>query len=217
MNDFMNPATLIVFGGAIAFVPTLLVLTTSFVKVSIILNILRNAFGANQVPPGYVINAIAGAVTVFIMAGTISEAIGISRNLRIDYADLNSVGVAIGAVANPFITFMKKNTDAQEALFFAGLREDLWNDSARSFFAGDSIMVVAPAFILSEVKKAFEIGFLLYIPFILIDVVVSSIIVSVGLSSVSPNIITIPIKFLLFVHIDGWNRLVDSLIRSYTP
>jgi type III secretion protein R len=119
------------------------------------------------------------------------------------------------AASAPLFRFMTNNTGVAEQHFFQSLREEKWTDIAKAKFSETSPFVVVPSFILSEVKKGFEMGFLIYIPFIIIDVVTASILSSLGMQSVSPNIITLPLKLLLFVYLDGWTNLFDKLIQSY--
>lgn len=213
--EFLNPFNLVVVGLAVVFVPLTAAIATSFLKIVIVLNILRNAIGANQVPPNYVVNAIAAVLSIFIMAGPASEALSIAETREFDTQSLDSVIGDIQAILTPIHSFMVSNTNDGEAEFFEDLRDRKWSESVKSRFAEDSVFVVVPAFVMSEVKTAFQIGFLLYIPFIIIDVVVASVLVSLSMQSISPMIITLPLKLLLFVSVDGWTNLTERLIGAY--
>lgn len=215
MSEFMSPAFVIAIAVVLGVLPTLTVVTTSFLKIAIVLNILRNAFGTQQVPPTFAINGIAFVLTLFIMAPTLLEAFTIAEQTEVDLAQLDSLLFGAEQVSAPLIEFMVKNARPQEFNLFSDLREDLWPQNVKERFDQNGFFIVAPAFILSEVRAAFEIGFLIYIPFIIIDMVGSSILISLGMQTVNPNVVTIPIKLLLFVFIDGWTNLTDSLIKGY--
>lgn len=215
MSEFLSPAFVIAVAVVLGVLPTLTVVTTSFLKIAIILNILRNAFGTQQVPPTFAINGIAFVLTLFIMAPTLLEAFTIAEQTEVDLARLDSLLVGAKLVSAPLIEFMMNNARPQEFNLFSDLRQDLWSPRVQERFDENGFFIVAPAFILSEVRAAFEIGFLIYIPFIIIDMVGSSILISLGMQTVNPNVVTIPIKLLLFVFIDGWTNLTDSLIKGY--
>lgn len=215
MGDMINPIGLFLIGFGSMIVPIVIIIGTSFVKIIIVLSILRTAIGANTVPPTYVNNVIAAAMTIFIMASPIGESMQILENSKVEMTHFDGIMKNVEAASGPLFRFMTSNTGPAEQAFFQTLREEQWTDIAKAKFSDTSPFVVVPAFILSEVKKGFEMGFLIYIPFIIIDVVTASILSSLGMQSVSPNIITLPLKLLLFVYLDGWTNLFDKLIQSY--
>jgi type III secretion protein R len=215
IGDMVNPIGLFVISFGSMIVPIVIITSTSFMKIIIVLSILRTAIGANSVPPTYVNNVIAAAMTIFIMASPIAESVEILENSKIDMSHFDSIVKNIQMASNPMFHFMTSNTGIVEQNFFQELRERQWSDAAKARFSDTGPFVVVPSFILSEVKKGFEMGFLIYIPFTIVDVVTASILSSLGMQSVSPNIITLPLKLLLFVHLDGWTNLFNKLIQSY--
>lgn len=215
IGSMINPIGLFVIGFGSMIVPIAIIIGTSFVKIVIVLSILRTAIGANTVPPTYVNNVIAAAMTIFIMASPISESVQIIETSKVEMLHFDGIVKNVQAASGPLFHFMTNNTGVAEQSFFQNLREQQWSDIAKAKFSDTSPFVVIPSFVLSEVKKGFEMGFLIYIPFIIIDVVTASILSSLGMQSVSPTIITLPLKLLLFVHLDGWTNLFDKLIQSY--
>jgi type III secretion protein R len=216
LANLTNPLILLVLGVGAIIIPIVIIVGTSFIKIVIVLSILRTAIGANNIPPSYVNNVIAGALTIFIMASPIGETVQIVENSDIQLTRFDSLIKNVEAASVPLVQFMTRNTGNAEQEFFANLRERQWSETAKAKFAEGSVFVVVPSFVLSEIKKGFEMGFLLYVPFIIIDVVTASILSSLGMQSVSPTIITLPLKLLLFVYVDGWTNLFDKLIGSYT-
>ncbi len=211
----LNPLTLLALGAVTLVIPLIAVVGTSFVRIAVVLNLLRQAIGAQNVPPTYVLNVVAAALTVAIMVSPVSEVIALSEKVPFASVTLANVTDILGKIDGPLVKFMTDNTGPIERDFIEGVRRDHWSDAAKARFGDDSLFVILPAFVMSEVKKGFEIGFLIYIPFVIIDVVVATIISSLGMSSVSPNIIGLPLKLLVFVYNDGWTRLAENLVGGY--
>lgn len=214
LEGFSTPNLLIV-AVLVSIVPIAVAIVTPFLKISIILYILRNAFSTQQVPPTAVVNAVALIVSMFIMAPTIAEITATLQTEGFDGDGILAILDSTNRLAGPIVTFMTENTDITEHNFFMDLRATTWPQDTQDRFDQDSLFVVVPAFVLSELKSAFLTGFLLYLPFIVIDVVVSSILITVGMQTVNPNVITIPLKFLLFISVDGWTRLVGGTVSGY--
>lgn len=189
--------------------PALLLMLTSFTRLVVVFSILRHAIGTQQTPPNQVLISLALFLTMFIMAPTFQkvyeEALIPYFNKQINEKELFERAV------QPFKEFMFKNTREKDLALFVKLR----NEERPKTPNDVSIFTLIPAFMISELKTAFQIGFLLYIPFLVIDVIVSSVLISMGILMLPPMMISLPIKLLLFVLVDGWNLLVVSLIKSF--
>lgn len=211
----LSPLVLFGVGAVTLLLPLVTIVGTSFIRIAVVLNLLRQAIGAQNVPPTYVLNVVAAALTAAVMASPASDMLDRAQKFPVATISLDNIATVAGEVSVPLLRFMTENTDVAERDFMREVRTDRWSPSAKARFAEDSLFVVLPAFVMSEVKRGFEIGFLIYIPFVVIDVVVATIISSLGMSSVSPNIIGLPLKLLVFVYVDGWTQLSRSLIAGY--
>ena len=217
MNSFqgIDPVVLAVFLGALSLMPMLLVVCTAFLKIVIVLMITRNAIGVQQVPPGMAINGIALAATLFIMAPVGYE---MAEIVKVSPLDLTSVGALqqTGMEAiKPLRTFMLRNSDPDILTHLLENAMRMWPAQMAQEVQREDLILLAPAFVLSQLQAGFEIGFLIYIPFIVIDLIVSNLLLALGMQMVSPMTISLPLKLLLFVMVSGWSRLLDSLFLSY--
>jgi len=193
----------------LSIAPALLLMLTSFTRLIVVFSILRHALGTQQTPPNQVLISLALFLTIFIMTPTFSQ---IYNNALKPYFDgqINEKELYYRAV-EPLKEFMMKNTREKDLALFLKI-----TNQPRPYSPDDvPLNVLIPAFMISELKTAFQIGFLLYIPFLIIDVVVSSILISMGVLMLPPMMISLPIKLLLFVMVDGWNLLVMSLVKSF--
>ncbi len=193
----------------LSLLPAILVMFTSFTRVVVVLSFLRQALGGQQIPPNPVIIGISLFITLFIMFPTLDivtkESINPLMNQEIKLGD------ALKKAEAPVKEFMLRQTREKDlALFLKLSKEDIPAEPSLL-----PINVVVPAFAISELKTAFEIGFLIYLPFIIIDMVVASIMLSMGMMMVPPVMISLPFKLLLFVLVDGWNLVVGSIVRSF--
>ena len=217
MNSFqgIDPVVLALFLGALSLMPMLLVVCTAFLKIVIVLMITRNAIGVQQVPPGMAINGIALAATLFIMAPVGYE---MAEIVKVSPLDLTSVGALqqTGMEAiKPLRTFMLRNSDPDILTHLLENAMRMWPAQMAQEVQREDLILLAPAFVLSQLQAGFEIGFLIYIPFIVIDLIVSNLLLALGMQMVSPMTISLPLKLLLFVMVSGWSRLLDSLFFSY--
>ena len=217
MNSFqgIDPVVLAIFLGALSLMPMLLVVCTAFLKIVIVLMITRNAIGVQQVPPGMAINGIALAATLFIMAPVGYE---MAEIVKVSPLDLTSVGALqqTGMEAiKPLRTFMLRNSDPDILTHLLENAMRMWPAQMAQEVQREDLILLAPAFVLSQLQAGFEIGFLIYIPFIVIDLIVSNLLLALGMQMVSPMTISLPLKLLLFVLVSGWSRLLDSLFLSY--
>ncbi|KJR43159.1 Flagellar transport protein FliP [Candidatus Magnetoovum chiemensis] len=195
--------------GLISILPAVLVMFTSFTRVVIVLSFLRQALGGPQIPPNQVLVGLALFMTLFIMYPTVEKITEVSIMPYIDKEI--TFTAAVQNAEEPIKKFMLRQTREKDLALFLRLS----NEDNPSKPMDVPIKVLVPAFSISELKTAFEMGFLIYLPFIIIDMVVASVMLSMGMMMVPPVMIALPFKLLLFVLIDGWNLIVDSLVRSF--
>ena len=200
---------LVVFLTVITLAPSLLIMVTSFTRIIVVLSILRTAIGTQQTPPNSVLVSLALFMSFFIMQPTLVKAYdeGIAPLIaeRIDQQQ------AFERTSAPLRTFMLAQVRENDLrLFF-----DIGNIDNVDTPEQTPMRVLIPAFMISELRRAFEIGFLLFIPFLIIDMVIASILLSMGMLMIPPIIISLPFKLIFFVLVDGWNLVVGSLIQSF--
>ena len=212
-----SPFYLMIPLALMALIPFLAVMGTSFLKLVVVFSILRNATGLQQIPPNIAMNALAIILTLYIMAPVGFEAWDIvqEENISFQSADSGALIEDLQLIAQPYREFLKKNTNERERNFFLKTARLLWPKAYQSQLSADDLIVLMPSYCISELTKAFEIGFLLYLPFIIIDLIVSNILLAMGMMMVSPMTISLPFKLLLFVLLDGWTRLIHGLVLSY--
>jgi type III secretion protein R len=215
MNSQLNIASLLVTLLALGLLPFFAMVVTSYAKISIVLGLLRNALGTQQVPPPMVTNGIALIVTCFVMAPVGIQAYAAAAPAR--NPDDGSIGVTsmFDAAREPFRHFLLAHTQERDKAFFVRSAKEIWPaDIAAKVKPGD-LIVLAPAFTVGQLTSAFKIGLLLYLIFIVIDLVIANVLMALGLSQVTPTNVAIPFKLLLFVEMDGWSMLVHGLISTY--
>ncbi len=193
----------------LSLLPSLLLMMTSFVRIIIVMSILRQALGTGQTPPNNVLVGIALFLTIFIMTPVFTE---VYENAVVPYMEQGmKFDTALAAAEAPLRGFMTKQTREDDiALFMQMTRKgDVESADAVPF------TTLVPAFITSELKSAFTIGFLIYIPFVVIDLIVASVLMAMGMAMLSPMMISMPFKLMLFVLVDGWSLLMGSLAASF--
>ncbi len=193
----------------LSIAPALLLMLTSFTRLIVVFSILRHALGLQATPPNQVLISLALFLTFFIMSPVFMKAYdeGIKPYMekKIDEKTL------FEKVSSPFKAFMLRNTREKDLALFVKLRGEERPATPEDV----SLLTLIPAFMISELKTAFQIGFLLYIPFLVIDLVVSTVLISMGILMLPPMMLSLPLKLLLFVLVDGWNLLVFSLVKSF--
>lgn len=202
--------------AALAAVPLALAMLTAFVKVVVVLGILKSALGLQSVPAMPLVVGLAAVLTIVIMAPVASAVVDEARvalEVPVDEggpaSDWDRASVAAGAALGPLTGFLRGQAHARDVALFA----ELTGRTAEA--AEDDPLVLAPAFVISELKEAFMIGFLLFIPFLVLDLVVANVLLSLGMHMLSPTTVSLPFKLLLFVLVDGWHLLAQGLIASY--
>jgi type III secretion protein R len=209
---------LLVIIVALTVLPMLALVATSYLKIVVVLGLVRNAMGVQQVPPNLVLSSIAIALTAFVMAPTIDQ---IGKSLENDksfYDERVSPRVIIRLgehVRQPWAAFLLRHTPPEDRAFFSAAAKDLWGGDGAQAPDPESLLVLVPAFTVRELTRAFQIGFILYMAFIAVDLIVANVIQAFGLTMVSPTPVAIPFKLLLFVAFDGWQKLIYALVLSY--
>jgi flagellar biosynthetic protein FliP len=192
----------------LSLAPSILIMMTSFIRIVVVLSLLRTAIGIQQSPPNPVIMSLALFLTAFVMAPTFTEAYnaGIAPLMKEEMP----IEQALPAAAAPLKEFMLTQTREKDlALFFDMAKIKPETPEASPLY------VVTPAFMISELRRAFEIGFMIFIPFLIIDMVISSILMAMGMLMLPPIVISLPFKLIFFVLIDGWRLVAGSLVQSF--
>ena len=230
-----DPFSLIVLFVGLSLLPFVAMVATSYLKIVVVMSLIRNALGIQSIPPNMVINALAMILTFYIMAPMASESWNIAKTELAKTRKASASAVAgatnyqppttnsffetdaIVKAAEPFRTFLSTHTSDRERAFFVNTAERLWakTDDELAMVDPESFYILIPSFCVSELTKAFQIGFLVYLPFIAIDIIVSNILLAMGMMMVSPVTISLPFKLLLFVMVNGWTLLIQGLIRGY--
>ncbi len=193
----------------LSLLPSILIMFTSFTRIVIVLSLLRQALGGQQIPPNPVIIGLSLFLTLFVMSPTIDI---VMRDAVTPYMKKEITIQEALRKAEPSVKgFMLKQTREKDLALFLKIAKEKPPASPDEL----SIRVVVPAFAISELKTAFEMGFLIFLPFLIIDMVVSSILLSMGMMMLPPVMISLPFKLLLFVLVDGWNLVVGSIVRSF--
>ncbi len=217
MNSALSsPATLILVITALALVPFALITMTSFIKISVVMFLLRNALGIQQTPPNVILYAIALILTFFISGPTIQKSYDNIKDTNPSLSNVQELLAGAQQAGQPFRDYLTKFTTQDERAFFVSATERLWPENSRADVTASDFSILVPSFVISELKRAFEIGFLIYIPFISIDLIVSAILLSLGMSQVPPITLSVPFKLFLFVSLDGWPKLLHGLVLGYS-
>jgi flagellar biosynthesis protein FliP len=193
----------------LSLAPSILVMVTSFTRIVVVLSLLRTAIGTATSPPNAVISGLALFLTAFIMAPTFEQAY--TNGVQPLLAGQIREAEAFERVSAPFKQFMLKHVRPKDLDLFITLSKQPAPASAEA----TPLQLIIPAFMISELRRAFEIGFLLFIPFLIIDLVVSSVLISMGMMMVPPVTVSLPFKLIFFVLVDGWSLVVGSLVQSY--
>jgi type III secretion protein R len=210
-----DPISLAIVLALMALLPTVVVVSTSFLKIAVVMSLLRNALGVQQIPPNIALYGLALILSAYVMAPVGYQ---IQRELEATPAATKDVGSLIATVrkgAEPLRGFMARNAAAPQRDFFVQTARKLWGPELAAGLQSTDFLVLIPAFMVSELTRAFQVGFLLYLPFVVIDLIVSNILLAMGMMMVSPVTISLPLKLFLFVMVDGWTRLIQGLVLSY--
>ncbi|MEZ5895103.1 MAG: flagellar type III secretion system pore protein FliP [Parvularculaceae bacterium] len=199
---------LVLLMTVLSLAPSILIMMTSFIRIVVVLSLLRTAIGVQQSPPNPVIISLAMFLTAFVMAPTFGEAY--TQGIQPLMADEMPLDEALPKAAAPVKEFMLSQTREKDLALFVDMSETTAQSAADA-----PLYVVTPAFMISELRRAFEIGFLIFIPFLIIDMVISSILMAMGMLMLPPIVISLPFKLIFFVLIDGWRLIAGSLVQSF--
>ena len=214
----MNDVSLIALLAFASLLPFLVAAGTCYIKFSIVFVIVRNALGLQQVPSNMTLNAIALMLAIFVMTPVMKQGYGYYKEEAVAFTDIESVVNFAENGLGGYKDYLRKYTDPELALFFERAQAAQDDDESRASVDADiapSLFALLPAYALSEIKSAFKIGFYLYLPFVIVDLVISSILLALGMMMMSPVIISVPIKLVLFVALDGWALLSTGLVKQY--
>ncbi len=208
-NDLSTTMQIVILMTVLALAPSILIMMTSFIRFTVVLSFLRQAMGINQMPPNQLLVALALILTFFVMSPVINQSYteGVKPYLDKQISKEEAYDKAIG----PFRSFMLSQTREKDlALFVEIAKVDTPEDQNDI-----PLHVLVPGYVISELRTAFQIAFVLFVPFLVIDMVVASVLMSMGMMMLPPIIVSLPFKILLFVLVDGWYLLIKSLVESF--
>ena len=218
-----RPLVLILAMAALSLIPFALLMVTSFVRISVVLSILRSAIGTPSVPPTQVLTGLSLVLTIAVMAPTgermydaVAPTLGMAAGA--DLASAETVAALLSAgdrAKEPLRDFLLKHTDRRDRASFHALTLKLRTPAERATVTDRDFGVIVPAFVTSELRRAFQIGFLIFIPFLVVDMVIANLLLALGMHMLSPTTVSLPFKLLLFVLADGWQLVIRGLVESY--
>ncbi len=213
----LNPVNFILLAGLMALVPFFLTLVTAYIKVIVVTYLVRNALGVQQVPPTMVLTGLAMILSIFVMApvGYRTYDLLQTMDLSANISPQEILAVATQA-SGPLRDFLIANSDQSVTQALTLTAQRIWPPEIHGAIDANSFIFVVPSFVITELTESFQIGFLLYLPFIAIDLIISNILLAMGMMMVSPMTISLPFKLLLFITLEGWLKLCQGLLYSYT-
>jgi type III secretion protein R len=212
LNDQMM---LILILTCLSLLPIFFILTTSFIKVAVVCMMTRDSLGVQQIPPNIVIYGLSLILSFYVMGPVYNNTYQtVSQQFRNNQTvNASQLFTNIQESSKPIKTFLLSHAKTEERVFFFQSLKHFWKKD--NLVRADDFMVLIPAFVITELTAAFKIGFLIYLPSVLIDILVSNILMAMGMMMMSPVTISLPIKLLLFVSVDGWSRLIHALLNTY--
>ena len=217
-----RPLILMTAMAGLALVPFVGMMVTSFVKIAVVLSITRQALGTQQAPPTTVITGLAIILTVYVMHpvglqiySKTDELVQKRNEKLLDKENVELIVEAAAIARDPIKAFLKKHSSEKDRQMFYKIAYRMRDAADRADLTPDDFIILTPAFVISELTKAFQIGFIIFVPFLVIDMVVSNILMALGMQSLSPTTISLPFKILLFVLVDGWYLITRGLVLGY--
>jgi type III secretion protein R len=201
--------------AVMALVPFAVVMLTSFSKMAVVLSLVRSALGTQQAPPTIVLTGLAAVLTAHVMAPVFED---IYRGARHSYDEQLSgeqLVDSVGPTLQPLKDFLTKHGSAEDRARFLDMARELRPAEQASLVSESDLTVVIPAFVVTELKEAFTIGFLIFLPFLVLDMLIANVLLALGMQTLSPSQVSLPFKILLFVAVDGWALLARGLILGY--
>ena len=219
-----RPLVLLLALAALSLVPFVLMMATSFVKLAVVLSLIRNALGTQQVPPNVVVTGLALILTVYIMSPVGLQVYNIAKTTinqgtnqpLLSQASVEMLTKAVKEGKEPVRNFLLKHAHEKDKKLFYNLAVEMRKkDKLEADVHENDFLGLIPAFVISELTEAFQIGFIIFLPFLVIDIVVANILLSLGMFQISPVTLSLPFKLLLFVMVDGWHLIVKGIIQGY--
>lgn len=201
--------------AVMALVPFAIMMLTSFSKIVVVLSIVRSALGTQQAPPTMVLTGLAAVLSATVMAPTFDKMWTQGRQTWAEGPDAMAMFSSAGAVLQPLKDFLVKHGSAEERARFVDMARELRPEAEADAVSDADLSVIVPAFVLTELKEAFIIGFLIFLPFLVLDMLIANVLLALGMQTLSPSQVSLPFKILLFVAVDGWALLARGLILGY--
>ncbi len=214
-----DPGLIIITVVMLSLAPFVAVMVTSFTKIVVVLSLLRNALGLQQSPPNVVLNGLAIVLSIYVMYPVGVQSMNALRQSTVaspTQMSASNILAMVDVTKEPLREFLMRHSSESERAFFLSSAKRLLPADQRETVTATDFLVVIPAFTVSELTAAFQIGFLIFLPFLVIDLVTSNILQAMGMQMLSPTTISLPFKLLLFVLVDGWSKLVHGLVMTYT-
>jgi len=212
-----DPVALILILVFCSLIPILFILTTSFVKISMVCILARDSLGVQQVPPNIVLYGLSLILSLYVMGPIYNNSYNIMHQDLISGNQITAKKLIdnFDASSTPLRQFLIKHSDREQKYFFYKSLKKYWTSDMLKDVTINDFIILVPAFVVSELTQGFKIGFLIYLPSIIIDIIVSNLLMAMGMMMMSPVTISLPIKLLLFISIDGWTRLINVILGTY--
>lgn len=219
-----RPLILVGALGILTLLPFVIIMVTSFVKLSVVMSIVRSAIGTQQIPPTQVITGLSIILTVYIMAPVGLQIYKSTQDIvqkqqpgasLLSAQTVDTLFTGVSQARGPLRGFLKKHSHIKDRAMFYSMAKRLRPPEERASVGPEDFMILIPSFVISELKEAFQIGFIIFVPFLVIDMIVANILMALGMQMLSPTTISLPFKLLLFVMIDGWYLITKGLITGY--
>lgn len=217
MNSFNigNPIEILLILLCVVMLPFVAVMVTSFAKVIVVFSLVRTSLGLQSSPPNMVLNGMAIILSIYVMFPVLSDTYTLAEKTNLNNISLSNIVPTINTLKEPIQTFLNNNSKIGVQKFFVTTARRIWPPKYSATISRSDFIILIPSFLVSELTAAFQIGFILYLPFIIIDLVISNILMALGMMMLSPTTISLPFKLLLFCFVDGWTRLMEGLIMTY--
>lgn len=201
--------------AALALVPFAIVMLTSFSKIVVVLSMVRSALGTQQAPPTMVLTGLAAVLSAHVMAPTMERMWTAGRNVEAEVGMGREMASRAGDIIAPLRDFLVKHGSAEERARFVETAKELRGADEAESVSEDDLAIVIPAFVITELKEAFIIAFLIFLPFLVLDMLLANVLLALGMQTLSPSQVSLPFKILLFVAVDGWSLLSRGLLLAY--
>lgn len=208
-----SPINAVVFISILSLLPIIFVMTSSFIKISMVMLLTRESLGVQQIPPNIVIYSLSIILSFYVMGPVYNSSLKSMSATAPTSATMLLEDLRVSSLDTK--KFLLKHTPKPQQEFFYQSLKEFWTPDMVKMVKKDDLIILIPAFMVSEITNAFKIGFLIYLPSVIIDVIISNILMAMGMMMMSPQTISLPIKLLLFVTLDGWSRLIHALFGSY--